>query len=129
MIIKSNKEKILKMSDEISILLKSDQQINENNNNDLSSYREIKLSKEFQNQHRLKNKILQLSASNRNTINQKVSNKISMSKTKRNAKREVVDDQLEDFEDIDLSKDDYIQMVLHYKSLCKVKQILQSLPL
>jgi hypothetical protein len=112
------------MSDEISILLKSDQQINENNNNDLSSYREIKLSKEFQNQHSLKNKILQLSASNRNTVNQKVPNKISMSRTKRNAKREVVDDQLEDFEDIDLSKDDYIQMVLHYKSLCKVKQIL-----
>lgn len=41
-----------------------------------------------------------------------------------NAEKDLVVDQLDDLEEADLSKDDYIQMALHYKTLCKVRAIL-----
>ena len=48
-------------------------------------------------------------------------NKMAIDKFKN--RNEVIEDQLDDLNDSTCTKNEYIQMALHYKALCKVSQI------
>ena len=89
------------------------------------SYREIHLSNGFHikaggnpNNNLKFNSIAHAAISNFNSTS---SNKMILDKLK--SREEVVEDQLDDFNDSAYSKNEYIQMALHYKSLCKVRLI------
>ncbi|CAF0978639.1 unnamed protein product [Brachionus calyciflorus] len=83
---------------------------------EIESFREIKFSKHFKPKLDLKNfKINQVES-------------VVLESENDLSKKTVIDDQHDDLNESDLSKDDYIQMVVHYKTICKSlkKQLIES---